>query len=284
MTAAPVFDPLGLRVALGNLTKHGGPGPHKNGSPQSVHGGGGGGSADYPIGHVVHNPLTISTGDFRQEADPARRFTELWQRTFEGYDLVREAAQRVLDGKDPLGDPRDPDDSHSIFMLAENGTWINGDYTEADLHTDIASAGRFMADGLRNAQPRKKPLFRGTAMPMEQVHRLAGMAKSGETFHLWPSSTSPKLEIAQSYANGRLESSGMVGKINDTRVVFRFPEGTKALGLSEWSDWSDHHPEAVIAGRFRVAGVFQNSAAQRGLGIGSKEPEFYVNLEPVEQP
>lgn len=331
MTDAPVLDPFGLRVHLGNLTKHGGPGNHPNGSPQSVHGGGGSGASDsgiakpgeegfdderywslvhhgystsyaehlagggqpYETGHVVggdpagRHHLRIG-GDFRKEADPYRRFTEMWQRTFEGYDLVREAAQNVLDGEDALHE-------HSLYTMAEDGTWINeaDGYTERDLETDITGAAQYVADGLRAAKPGKKPLFRGTAMAMSDVHRIAGMAKSGETFDLIPSSTSPKIETAQHYANGRIGATFDTGGVDvngyprtktlDTRVVFRFPESTRRVHLSE-SDWADDHPEAIVAGRFKVAGVFSNAAAQRGMGIGSREPDFYVNLEPVEQP
>jgi hypothetical protein len=241
-----------------------------------------GGSADYPIGHVVHNPLTISTGDFRMESDPARRFTELWQRTYDGYDVVREAAWNVLDGQDPLF-------MHSINHGYEQSAWVRGDYTHADLETDVASAGRWVADGLRNAAPRKKPLYRGAGLSEFQVEKM----KVGDELELGPSSTSSKKDIALGYAQANRAHAGVT-----YRVLYEFPVGTKALNLNEHSDWGEHHPEYIVAGKFRVKGIGRNAAAfgpppdasrspiayAELLSEYDKQPHYTVYLEPVSQP
>lgn len=283
MTAAPIFDPFGLVAKHGSHDQksHGNwaRGGHEVIVGEAVYDSGGikhstSPPSKYPTGYVV--PGHPASGDFRAESEPARRFTEFWQRTYEGYGLVREAAMRVLDGKDPLGDR--PNDSHSVFMMEEDGTWVNDadGYTYDDLYQDVESAGRWVADGLRNGST-GKVLFRGTNMTRDQIDRLA---VSGETLGLGPSATSENLKVANRYSMNDLDPG-------EARVVFRFPESTKHLDLVPHSDWGTMHPEQIVAGKFKVTGVFENRRAVGNLyiqGNPDTEPHYYVNLEPVEQP
>lgn len=214
----------------------------------------------YKTGKVVGGDMR--SGDFRVEVDPRRRFTELWQRTYEGYGAVRTAAQAVLDGdEDILADVDLFDDVP--FPKTWNGdpgdrTWK---YDEEDYAQDVASAGLFVAEGLRNAKPGER-LFRGTTMSSTVLQDWQTGYKTNRRFTLGPTSTSSDRDVAGRYAQS---ASGAM------RTTFIFDGSTKRFDLTH-SDWANDHPESIIAGEFEV------------LHVNFDEHGATVLVKPVSQP
>jgi GNAT superfamily N-acetyltransferase len=249
-----------------------------------------GSGSSYVTGRVVNvgpfpaidgpNAAT-GNGDFRQESDPARRFTELWQRTYAGYTFVREATENVLAGKDALDGLSFESDvlTVAINMAGENqettmiaeaqaafvlGNMLGDEYRLDDLKTDITSAAHYFADGIRNAKATPTPLYRGTTMPS---YVLQDWQTKGGTVTLGPTATTRSTTVADRYAEG----VGWPQPREGMRTWFHFDGSTKRFDLRQ-SDWDRDHPESVVMGDFKVDGVEFTS---RGAN---------VFLKPVKQP
>lgn len=208
--------------------------------------------SSYKIGRVLDGNADLG-GDFRVESTPSRRFTELWQASYAGYGLVRQAAANVIDGNDPLdGIDFNRERRGEIPLMLATWTQAGSGYTLRDIKTDVASAGRFVAEGLRNGTS-GTPLWRGTELES------ADSLKVGDAVALGPTSASDHRGTAEAYA-GSSPGKGV-------RTMFYFDASTKRFNLD-----NNTHPESIVMGDFEVQHVNHD------------EHGTHVFLKPTDQP
>lgn len=210
--------------------KHLGPGNHPNGTPQSVHGGGG----TYPMGNVWDDRDPRTTGDYRYDSKPERRFTEMWQRQFINNRAIRRVQANILAGKEDIFD--------GVGTEAMYGHTWDG-YTTDDRKKDLEGAARFMLDNLVRAPHSKEVLWRGTSVRKEVFRQL----KPGAEFNIGSTSFSSDLQ----YANGYKDHSPGTSAASRHDVIFKLLPGAHALNLDRWSDFGSGASEDVVGGRFR---------------------------------
>lgn len=256
-----------MPVVLDPFAKHGN-------HDQSSHGNWARGGGKYRTGNVI--PGSIESGDFRVESDPDRRFTELWQRTYEGSWMVQTGARNLLNGREPLeggnlfiGEPGQLGDNFVNDALEPERK-----YHENDLRTDVDSASRWMVDGLKNAKPGTTPLFRGTSANATLIN---GLREEG-TVTLSVQATAEDVGLAGMYAERTQSQNG-----HDMTVVFRFAPETRRFELTA-SDWDGDHAESIVAGKFKVDGIFDGSATGIEYKGERQWVDYFVNLSPIEQP
>lgn len=191
----------------------------------------------------------LANADFRYQADMGKRFTWLWQRTYQTHRAVKQIARNLLAGNEPFDgvDLNDP----LLERYSKPSRFAGGpkhEYNETDLHNDLQAAAEWIL-----VQPvEKQPvLYRGAMTDESKM----GVFKVGADIPLDLVSATPDRFEAAPYSS---PFGSPTSYLDPVRLSFQFTgaEGT-SLRPHVTGNMSDSK-EVVMRGRGRITRMEKN--------------------------